>query len=241
MRVLLIEMGRAILVLWGKAWRRVIRSRTNFLVFLGLGVFAFIVWNFGSMIANPPAPAAQTAIESAEPTVEYVEVTALPLDAGEATPGSPRNDTQGSVEAAAPSSAAVVPQSSTGQTGPTVEAKNPESVAKGFVSSYLNRPARDWNEWQAWVAEYSTPELVVQISKANPLEDSGMEYPVSVKSVEIMPAKQDAAMDTPVRWSRNVAVTVEGANGETDSLGFAVMLFEGENGWVVTEVVRAEA
>lgn len=238
MRVLLIEMGRALLVWWGKTWRLVIRSKRNFFVFLVLIVGVFIVWNFGSLIANPPAPKAATVSESAEPTVEYAEVTAVPIGPGQISAAAPQDDSQPPVAAEGTNTGTVSPQGFTEPVSPTVEADSQDSVTKGFMSAFMNRPSQDWKAWEPWVTDYATSELVYQLSKSDPLADSTLKFPVRVKSVEISPAKDGAAMDTPVRWSRTATVAVEAEGGETDSLAFAVMLSQGENGWVITEAVR---
>lgn len=238
MRVLLIEMGRAFLVWWGKTWRLVIRSRRNFFVFLGLVVGVFIVWNFGSLIVNPPPPRAATVTESAAPTVEYAEVTAVPIGPGQGTTAAPQGDSQAPVAAEGTNAGAVTPQGYVEPTSPSVDAQSQDSVTKGFMSAFMDRPSNDWKNWEPWVKDYATSELVYQLAKSDPLADSTLNFPVRVKSVEISPAKEGAAMDTPVRWSRTATVAVEAESGETDSLVFAVMLAQGENGWVVTEAVR---
>lgn len=121
---------------------------------------------------------------------------------------------------------------------PKVNKGETESVAKGFMSAYVNRPSQDWQDWKGWVDGYATSELVAQLAKNDPLADSTVNFPARVKSVELSPAKEGSAMDTPVRWSRTATVTVEGKGGEKDQISYSVMLSQGEKGWVVTEAVR---
>lgn len=241
MRIFVIELARAVMVFWAKTWRRVVRSRRNFFVFLGILVSAFLVWSVGSVVANPPT--AKTAVsQESEPTeipIEYAEVTAVPVAPGEGATAGAQAAPQGEGQEQETEAPSVVPQGALGKPEqPKVNPRDTDSVAKGFVGAYVNRPSQDWQDWKGWVDGYATSELVAQLSKSDPLADSTLNFPVQVQSVEISPAKGGSAMDTPVRWSRTVTVALKGEDGNKDSISYSVMLSQGEKGWVVTEVIK---
>lgn len=248
MRAFFIELARAALVAWGKAWRVIIRKKRNFFIFLGAVLVILIVGSGVLEVASPQkkaAPAA-TAAPTARPTVPYTAVTAKPINEPAPTPtatgsysvdgGGPQAPTGN----AAPTLPSREPVTIPAPVQPTVDPANQESVAKGFATAYLSRPSGEWGDWQEWISGYTTPALLTQLETLAFHDKSPLtgKEPTQVTDVKILPADEGEAVDTPIRWSRNLEVAVQSADGMTTLITYAVTLSKGENGWVVSKAVE---
>lgn len=245
MRAFTIEALRAVLVWWSRTWRRIIRTRRNLFIFAGSLLMALVVSSVVLSTANPAKPRPVEEAPSAAPTIPYTEVQATPLAAGAPSPSSTKTFQMGDGPQAAPGNTAPAvpshaPKEIPEPTKPKVDMSNQESVAKGFATAYLSRPREDWNDWTEWVRDYTTPELVSQLKTLAFHDKSPLsgKTPTRVSDVKILPAEKGSGVDTPIRWSRNLEVSVESADGTLFVVTYAAMLSKSEKGWVVTEAVE---
>lgn len=220
MRSFFTELGRFLATVWGNAWRWTIHRKRNLLITVGalaliVVVIAAVQNNGGGLPGDPDATPTPTPTE----TVDWVEATATPA------PGS---------------------SLATGQTGeptpPTTDLSGAEETAKAWASGYLERVAEDDNSWRGRIEDITMPGVIEQLSRQafEPENILHGEAPTRLTDVTISAPEPDAEKNTPVRWSRNLTATVEGANSTTE-VTFGVVLVKGGAGWMVTSVEEISA
>lgn len=249
MRAFIVELVRAVLVAWGKTWRVVIRKKRNLFLTLGGVIVALILWSIVSSAASPAKPKIAEPTATATATIPYSAVTAEPLAKPTTAPTTGTKEAQqGDMgtgpQAPADNTAPALPSHAAVEipapTKPAVDRKNQESVAKALATAYLSRPTADWNDWSGWVEDYTSPALVSQLRNQAFQDKSPLtgKAPTRVTEIKVQPADQGSGVDTPVRWSRNLEITVQSGDGTQTVITYAVVLSNTDKGWIVTEAVE---
>lgn len=228
MRAFAVEFVRFVAAVWGNAWRWTLRKKRNF--FLSAGVLLAVVLVMSGVFQSAPkAPvAAPTPTPTPTSTLSYTVIEAKPLD------GSAGGAAAGETTPAPDATAAEIPA----PTEPAVDLSKPESVAQGWLTAYLSRPAPEWRDWIEWVGPYTMPEILAQVEAQAFFDPSALEgkAPTTVTETRIGEPAADAETNTPIRWSHNVTVDVLSFDGSTTEIVYGLVLAESDSGWIVTKV-----
>lgn len=221
MQAFLVELGRFLLTLWGNLYRWALRKRRNLVITFAGAVVLFIA---GAAIVNSgtgETVAKPTPTPTPTSTVVYTDVTATPVTGGE---GSATEEPTPAPEASASDA--------------TADEDQAESVARQWAMDYLERESAEDTTWKDAMGEYTIASVVEQLD-AQAFRPEGImdgQAPTTVTDVVIADPAADAETNTPVRWSHNVIVTVQGQDGTAKTITFGLVLMAGDGGWSVTSV-----
>lgn len=121
---------------------------------------------------------------------------------------------------------------------PAVDPSNPETTAKAWASAYLSRSDEEYEEWRTFLPA-GTPDALIgwmeEQSSASNFPLAG-KWPTTVTDTRFTEPAEGAPVDTPVRWSRTADVDVLAGDGSTTTITFALTLYQGADGWVLTNL-----
>lgn len=203
------ELLQAVVLLWQRVSRWVVRSPRNLIISVSVLVVVLVVAS-GVLWQGPSRPVAQDfATPTPTPSVSYAQITATP-DVGEPV--------------------------ATGEAAPEESAA--QSVATEWFTVYLTRDRAEDLAWRDAVGPYTMPQVVQGMTPHLFFEPGALvgKTPTSVQTVEFSAPQPNAETNTPVRWSRTVTVQVATNSGTTVTLDFAIVVVEGDAGWIVTAV-----
>lgn len=227
MRSFLIEAARAIGTTWSRTWRWAFHRPLNLVVTIA-GILVLIavvaVVLRPATVARPPA--ANPTPTVTETPVPMVEVTATPLEPAVSS---------GSIEPTPDPTATEATSEPTATADPGVA----EALARTWAEAYFARSAPDDDAWVAAIEDFTTPELVSELSRlafleGTPLADAAT--PTTIESIAVEPRSSSAEANTPIRWSQTLVVTVSDSTGTTTVLDYSVVLYDSDQGWMLTSV-----
>ena len=215
MRAFLVELGYFLGTLWSRTWRWALRRKVNLAITSASVLALLIIWGMAIQGNGPQATAHlnSTPTPVPTPTQAYTEVVATPVGGGESTP-------------------LPVPSS------PPADMSAAESIARDWATAYLGRSSADDTAWKELISAYTIPSVVQQLD-GQAFRAQGVLYglaPTTVTDITIKPPPADGETNTPIRWSRTVAVSVQTRVGSTVTIEFAVVLMKEAGGWKVTSV-----
>lgn len=110
------------------------------------------------------------------------------------------------------------------------DAEDPAAVAKAFLTVYNSRDSESDRSWRATTKPWLTPELA---QKLPTVPNGALEgkAPTSVGKVQIKDNVKDWGVDTPLRWSHQVEVTLHTQDQGTYLLDYRVRAQLTDQGW----------
>lgn len=189
---------------------------------IALGTWRFTQWNNArqTKAETPPAPVATTETGAATPSTS---ASYLNGDKPQAVEGR---------EEANPSAVSIP-----AATMPEIDAKDAESVMRGFITITNSRDSTDdFNRVKEWVVPYSAIEDMSGFDAYGNDTADILPAPVTVEKIEVKDPTNNQPRNTSMRQSRVLETTVLASTGQKLRLEWEVTAMLAETGqWKVTE------
>lgn len=115
---------------------------------------------------------------------------------------------------------------------PKPDMQKPATVAQAFLTIYNSRSSDTDVSWQETVKPWLTPDLAEKLPTVPNGSLTG-KAPAAVTAVKVGDQVKDWGIDTPLRWSHNMQVTMATQDQGTYTINYRVQAQLTDQGWLV--------